>query len=56
MEGSLSILSTHPATDDRIQNLDRLIEEESHGGPYKYLDLNFRQFQDMLRAKLEAPE
>jgi hypothetical protein len=56
MDGALSILSTHPATDDRIENLELLIETESHGGPYKYMDLNFRSFQDMLRAQLESPE
>jgi predicted Zn-dependent protease len=56
LDGNLSILSTHPATDDRIGNLEELIENESHGGPYKYMDLNFRSFQDMLRAQLDSPE
>ena len=56
MEGALSILSTHPATDDRIAHLSDLIENESHGGPYKNLNLNFEEFQRMLQAELDHTE
>ena len=56
MDGSLSIVSTHPATDERIENLNHLIKTEAQGPPYRDIDLNFSEFQDMLRAQLATPE
>ena len=52
MEGALSVLSTHPATDERINNLNKLIEEKAGQGPYRKIDLDFDNFQEKLRNHL----
>ena len=52
MEGALSVLSTHPATDERIKNLNKLIEEKAGEGPYRKIDLDFDEFQEKLRNNL----
>ena len=52
MEGALSVLSTHPATDERIKNLNKLIEEKAGQGPYRKIDLDFDKFQEKLRNNL----
>ena len=52
MEGALSVLSTHPATDERIKNLNKLIEEKAGQGPYRKIDLDFDKFQEKLRNHL----
>ena len=52
MEGALSILSTHPATDERINSLRKLIEQKGGAGPYRKIDLDYGAFQERLRAHL----
>jgi len=52
MEGALSILSTHPATDERINNLNKLIEQKGGQGPYRKIDLDYGAFQERLRNHL----
>ena len=52
MDGALSMLSTHPATKERIANLNALIENKASTGPYRKLDLDFEAFQEKLRDHL----
>ena len=52
MDGALSMLSTHPATKERIANLNALIENEAGSGPYRIIDLDFEAFQEKLQALL----
>ena len=52
MDGALSMLSTHPATSERIQTLNALIENKAGTGPYRKLDLDFEAFQKKLRDHL----
>ena len=52
MEGALSILSTHPATDERINSLRKLIEQKGGAGPYRKIDLDYGAFQERLRTHL----
>ena len=52
LEKSLNFLSTHPATEDRINFMKELIKREP-GGPYLKFGPEFAQFQDKLRAKLK---
>ena len=52
MDGALSMLSTHPATKERIANLNALIENEAGSGPYRIIDLDFVAFQEKLKALL----
>ena len=52
MDGALSMLSTHPATKERIANLNALIENEAGSGPYRIIDLDFEAFQERLEALL----
>ena len=52
MEEALSVLSSHPATDERINNLNKLIEEKGGQGPYRKIDLDFGLFQAKLRNHL----
>ena len=52
MEGALSILSTHPATDERINSLRKLIEQKGGQGPYRKIDLDYGAFQERLRTHL----
>jgi predicted Zn-dependent protease len=55
MGESWSVLSTHPATGERMKNL-----QEKWGRldkrTYRTFDLNYAQFKDSLRAKLHAAE
>ena len=53
MDGALSMLSTHPATKERIANLNALIENEAGSGPYRIIDLDFEAFQEKLEALLK---
>ena len=52
MDGALSMLSTHPATKERIANLNALIENGADSGPYRIIDLDFEAFQEKLKALL----
>ena len=52
MDGALSVLTTHPATDERINNLNRLINSRKKSGPYRKFDLDFKGFQEKLRNQL----
>ena len=52
MDGALSMLSTHPATKERIANLNALIENGAGSGPYRIIDLDFEAFQEKLKALL----
>ena len=52
MDGALSVLTTHPATDERINNLKRLINSQKKSGPYRKFDLDFKGFQEKLRSQL----
>ena len=53
MDGALSMLSTHPATKERIANLNALIENEAGSGPYRIIDLDFEAFQEKLETLLK---
>jgi len=52
MNGALSILSTHPATQERIDTLNALIKAKAGTGPYRKLGLDFEKFQGKLRDAL----
>ena len=52
MDGALSVLTTHPATDERINNLKRLIDGQKNSGSYHKFDLDFKSFQERLRNRL----
>ena len=52
MNGALSILSTHPATQERIDTLNALIKAKAGTGPYRKLGLDFEEFQGKLRGAL----
>lgn len=44
-----AILSTHPATTERIANLERLL---ATGGKFSPIDLNYGEFKERLRERL----
>ena len=52
MDGALSVLTTHPATDERINNLNRLIHSQKTLGSYRKFDLDFKLFKEKLRDRL----
>jgi len=52
MDGALNVLTSHPATDERINNLNRLINSQKKTGPYRKFDLDFKAFQEKLRNQL----
>ena len=52
MDGALNMLSTHPATKERIANLNALIKDGAGSGPYRIIDLDFEAFQEKLKALL----
>ena len=49
MDGALSMLSTHPATKERIANRTRSLKMKG-SGPYRIIDLDFEAFQEKLEA------
>ena len=53
MDGALSMLSTHPATKERITSLNALIKNEAGSGPYRIIDLDFEAFQEKIEALLK---
>lgn len=52
MDGAMSMLSTHPATSERIATLNALIKKKAGTGPYRKIDLDFKAFQEKLRNHL----
>ncbi len=56
VQESLSFMSTHPATSERIARLEELAKALPRDKQYQGFDLNFKEFQDSLRAKLKAGE
>jgi predicted Zn-dependent protease len=47
-----AILSTHPATTERIANLERLLATGAAGGKFSPIDLNYGEFKERLRERL----
>ncbi len=56
VQESLAFMSTHPATSERIARLEELAKSLPKDKQYQGFDLNFKEFQDSLRAKLKAGE
>ena len=52
----LTVLSTHPATEERMKNLQAKWDQLPQHPGYRTFDLNYAQFKDSLRAKLHAAE
>ena len=50
------VLSTHPATEDRMKNLQSKWDKLDKKSGYRTFDLNYTQFKDSLRAKLHLKE
>lgn len=53
---SLEVLSTHPATEERMKNLQAKWDKLDKKSGYQTFDLNYAQFKDSLRAKLHLSE
>ena len=53
---SLEVLSTHPATEERMKNLQAKWDKLDKKSGYRTFDLNYAQFKDSLRAKLHLSE
>lgn len=53
---ALNFLSTHPATAERTERLEKLLEKSPRKDGFTVVDLNFKEFQNALRAKLSQPE
>lgn len=54
---NLEVLSTHPATTDRMKNLQSKLDKLARKDGYRTFALNYSEFKDSLRAKLhEKPE
>ncbi len=53
---ALSFLSTHPATTERTERLEKLLAKSPRKDGFTAVDLNFKKFQQALRAKLSQPE
>jgi predicted Zn-dependent protease len=51
-----SVLSTHPATGERMKNLQAKWDKLEKQTGYRTFDLNYARFKDSLRAKLHAAE
>jgi beta-barrel assembly-enhancing protease len=56
VQESLAFMSTHPATSERIARLEEKAKALPKGKVYQGFDLNFKEFQDSLRAKIKAGE
>lgn len=54
--GALEVLSTHPATDERMKNLQAKWDKLERKTGYHTFDLNYAAFKDSLRQKLHAAE
>lgn len=55
IEGALTLLSTHPATEDRIARLEAKAKALGAGTEHRKFALNYGEFKDSLRARLHAP-
>lgn len=55
-EGALAILSTHPATDERMQSLEEKWEKvgKRDKDQFRKIDLNYPEFKNTLRARLHS--
>jgi predicted Zn-dependent protease len=53
VQESLSFMSTHPATSERIARLEEKAKALPKDRQYQGFDLNFAEFQNSLRAKLK---
>ena len=53
---ALNFLSTHPATAERTAHLEKLLAKSPRKDGFTAVDLNFKEFQSALRAKLSQPE
>ena len=53
---ALDFLSTHPATLERSAHLEKLLAMSPRKDGFATIDLNFKEFQQALRAKLSRPE
>ncbi len=53
---ALEFLSTHPATPERTARLEKLLEKSPRKDGFTAVDLNFKEFQQALRAKLSQPD
>ena len=53
---NLEVLSTHPATDARMKNLQAKWDKLDKKSGYRTFDLNYAAFKDSLRAKLHLKE
>jgi len=49
IEGSLNILSTHPATEERIEHLQEKLKKENRASGYIVFQNNFKVFQDKIK-------
>jgi len=54
--GAFEVLSTHPATEDRMKNLQAKWDQLEKKNSYRTFDLNYAAFKDSLRSKLHAAE
>ena len=50
------VLSTHPATEDRMKNLQSKWDKLDKKSGYRTFDLNYAEFKDSLRSKLHIKE
>ncbi len=53
---ALNFLSTHPATTERTEHLEQLLAKSPRKAGFTAVDLNFKEFQNALRAKLSQPD
>ncbi len=53
---NLEFLSTHPATTERMKNLQSKWDKLEKKTGYHTFDLNYAEFKDSLRSKLHAAE
>jgi len=53
---TLSFLNTHPATVERMAQLEKLLTASARTNGFTTVDLDFKAFQAALRTKLSQPE
>ncbi len=56
VENSLSFLSTHPTTRERIEYLYRKLKKQRQRSRYISFNLDFRKFQDIIRTKTKKSQ
>ena len=47
---SINLFSTHPPTEERIKELNKLITNEHHNNQYKDINIDFQQFKQAVTA------